>query len=119
MLTKALQTLHTGGIPMSLLASILQFILGTTFFIAGLLKIGGHQLHIENFHRWNLPDSLRPVTGWFELAGTLMIWTGLWFPSWAGWCGVLIAIIMLCAMYVHIRIKDHLSTIVSPFMLAL
>ena len=103
---------------MTLLALILQFILAMTFFWAGVLKIGGHQMHIENFKRWQLSDSLRPITGWFELIGAILMGVGLWVSSWAAWGGLWIAIIMVCAAYVHIRIKDKLSNIVSPLFLA-
>lgn len=75
-------------------------------------------MHIENFQRWKLPDSLRPVTGWFELAGAIAMWIGLWLESWAAWGGIYIAMIMLCASFVHIRIKDKFSNILSPLFLA-
>jgi putative oxidoreductase len=91
---------------LNIVAIVLEVLLGLMFLMAGIMKIGGAKMHVENFKKWGMPQWFRVVTGLVELVGAVAMIIGIWEPSWAAWAGLWLGFTMLVGVGVHIRIKD-------------
>lgn len=94
------------GIRLSIVAIALQGFLAFMFLIAGLGKVSGANMHVENFKKWGLPQWFRVVTGIVELVGPIALIIGFWEPSWAAAGGLLLGITAIGGILTHMRIKD-------------
>lgn len=101
---------------MSIVAIILQVILGLGFFMFGLMKFTSKQM-VEGFNHFGLPQWFRIVTGVFEWIGALGMIAGIWFQQIAFISGIWLAIIMFFAIITHIRAKDPLLQNMMPALL--
>jgi hypothetical protein len=62
---------------------------------------------VREFKRWGVPH-LRYVTGLLELLGALGLLVGQWMP-WIGFLAAAgLSLLMLCGVFVRIRIRDTL-----------
>jgi len=83
----------------------------TFVLIISFLGYGSHCLFAEamahEFRRWGVPH-LRYITGLLEVLGALGLFCGQWVP----WLGVFsaagLALLMLCGIFVRIRVRDSL-----------
>lgn len=91
---------------LNIVAIVLEVLLGLMFLMAGIMKIGGAKMHVENFKHWGLPQWFRVVTGLVELVGAAAMIIGIWEPSWAAWAGLWLGFTMLVGVGVHLRVKD-------------
>jgi len=102
---------------LNIVAIVLEVLLGLMFIMAGVTKIVGQKMHVDNFAKWGLPQWFRVVTGLIELvAGAAMI-VGIWQPSWAAWAGVVLVVTMIGAVLTHVRIKDTFKNTVNSIVL--
>lgn len=85
---------------------VLQGILIFLFLIAGVGKVTGSNMHIENFKTWGLPQWFRVVTGIIEVAGAALLIIGYWVPSSALIGALLLGITGAGGILTHIRMKD-------------
>lgn len=102
---------------MNVIAGILQILLGLAFIGAGGSKIAGVQMQVENFDRWRLPQSFRPVVGTVEIIGAIGMLVGLFVPVIGLLAAVWLSAAMVGALVTHTRIKDKLSNFVPPALL--
>ncbi|MBB6672681.1 DoxX family protein [Cohnella nanjingensis] len=91
---------------MDVVAIVLEGLLGLMFAMAGIMKIAGAKMHVDNFNHWGLPQWFRVVTGLVELVGAAVLVVGIWVPSWAAWGGLLLGLTMLAGVAVHLRVRD-------------
>lgn len=94
---------------MHILTIVLSSLLGLAFLMAGLTKLSGQQMHVDNFDKWKLPQWFRVVTGAVELVGAVGLAAGIWIDGLTAWAGLLLFATMLGAVLVHIREKDSLK----------
>jgi putative oxidoreductase len=94
---------------LNILAIVLQALLGLVFLMAAFGKISGQKMHVDSFTKWGFPQWFRVMTGLVELVGAVGFIVGIWTNSWAAVAGLLLAITMLIAMLVHVKIKDPLK----------
>jgi len=94
---------------MDIAAIVLQSLLALAFVGAGISKLAGVKAHVDNFNHWGLPQWFRIVTGLVEVAGAAALVVGYWEPSWAAAGALWLAVTMLVAILVHVRIKDSLK----------
>ncbi|TVX99697.1 DoxX family protein [Cohnella terricola] len=94
---------------MNILSAVLQAILGLAFLGAGLSKLAGAKMHVDNFNHWKLPQWFRIVTGLVEVVGAAALVVGYWEPSWASAGALWLAVTMLGGILVHVRVKDSLK----------
>ncbi len=94
---------------MDVIAGILQILLGLAFIGAGGGKIAGVQMQVENFDRWRLPQSFRPVVGTVEIIGGIGLLVGLFVPVIGLLAALWLSAAMVGALLTHARIKDKLS----------
>lgn len=104
---------------MDVVAIIIEVLLGLMFLMAGVMKISGAQMHVDNFRKWGLPQWFRVVTGLVELLGAAGMIVGIWLPAWAALAGIWLAVTMLGAVIVHIRVKDPVSQMAMSIILLL
>jgi uncharacterized membrane protein YphA (DoxX/SURF4 family) len=60
----------------------------------------------EEFAAYGLPDWFTYVVGALKVGGALCLITGLWFPSLVLPAALVIAILMVGALAMHLKIKD-------------
>jgi DoxX. len=94
---------------MDILSYVLQGILIVAFLFAGITKLAGTQMHIDNFDKWKLPQWFRVVTGLVEVLGAAALAVGYWEPSWAAAAALWLGVTMLVGILVHVRVKDSLQ----------
>lgn len=85
--------------------------LPTLVLIISFLVYGGRCLYaeemVQEFKRWGVPR-LRYVTGSLEVLGALGLIVGQWMP-WIGFLAAAgLSVLMLCGVFVRIRIRDTL-----------
>jgi putative oxidoreductase len=102
---------------MNIVAIVLEILLGLMFLMAGVMKLTGAKMHVDNFSRMKLPQWFRVITGLVELVGAVAILIGIWVHSWAAWAGVLLALTMVGAIAAHLRSKDPAGQTVVPILL--
>ncbi|WP_123040181.1 DoxX family protein [Cohnella candidum] len=102
---------------MNVLAIVLEALLGLAFVMAGIMKIAGVQMHVDNFNRWKLPQWFRPITGIVELAGGAAMLAGIWVKGLPALAGILLGITMLVGVLVHVRIRDTAKNTVPAVVL--
>ena len=97
---------------MTIIALILQILLGVFFVPEGIVKwtrIGPSTARFEHFR---YPRWFKYVTGVWELLVGIGFLVGLWFPRLAALTALLLCVEMLVATYSHlVRGKDALSEI--------
>jgi uncharacterized membrane protein YphA (DoxX/SURF4 family) len=95
-----------GGAQYEMTAIIIECLLALMFLAAGLSLTLGSKAQVEGFKKFRLPQWFRVVTGLMQLIGVAALVIGFWDVSWAAWAGIWFGIMMLCAVAVHLRIKD-------------
>ena len=88
---------------------VLQAMLGAAFLLAGLAKLAGARMHVNNFKRWGLSQQTRRLVGVLEIIGGIGMLAGIWLSAAGFVAGLLIAGLMLGAASVHRRMKDSPS----------
>ena len=94
---------------MDVIAGILQVLLGLAFIGAGTTKLMGIQMQVENFDRWRLPQSFRPIVGIVEIIGAIGMLVGLLVPVIGLLAALWLSATMVGALFTHARIKDSVS----------
>jgi putative oxidoreductase len=100
----------------NVVAIVLQILLALMFLMAGIGKLAGSKMHVDNFDHWKLPQWFRAVTGFVEILGAVALIIGFWEPSWIAAGALWIGIISLGGILTHVRVKD---TFKQTFMIIL
>ncbi|HEY4391010.1 MAG TPA: DoxX family protein [Paenibacillus sp.] len=104
---------------MEVLSIVLQSLLALLFLIAGLGKLVGFKMHIENFQHWRLPQWFRIVTGIVELAGAAALIVGYWDLSWVALGALILGITGIGGIITHLRAQDSFKQMFMIFLLAI
>ncbi|MWC29435.1 DoxX family protein [Paenibacillus sp. MMS18-CY102] len=93
---------------MNVVSIIISALLGLMFLMAGIMKMSGVKMHVENFRKLGLPQWFRVFTGFYQVVSAVVIIVGIWADGngWSLWGGLLLALTMLVAALVHVRAKD-------------
>ncbi|OZQ66816.1 hypothetical protein CA600_10690 [Paenibacillus sp. VTT E-133280] len=91
---------------MNIVSIVLQSLLVLAFVMAGLGKVAGSSMHVDNFKKWRLPQWFRVVTGLVELVAAAALVVGYWEPSWAAAGALLLGVTAIGGVLVHIREQD-------------
>jgi uncharacterized membrane protein YphA (DoxX/SURF4 family) len=91
---------------MNIVSIVLQSLLVLAFVMAGLGKVAGSSMHVDNFKKWRLPQWFRVVTGLVELVVAAALVVGYWEPSWAAAGALLLGVTAIGGVLVHIREQD-------------
>ncbi|HWI47980.1 MAG TPA: DoxX family protein [Rummeliibacillus sp.] len=91
---------------MEIVAFIIQGILLLVFALAGIGKVAGSEMHVENFEYWRLPQRFRVITGIVEIAGAALLLMGYWMPNSAMAGALILGITGIGGIITHIRVKD-------------
>jgi putative oxidoreductase len=91
---------------MDIVAIVLQALLALAFIMAGIGKMAGSKMHVDNFKHWRLPQGFRIVTGLVEIVGAIGLIIGFWEPSWAAAAGLWLGFTLFIGILVHVRVKD-------------
>ena len=94
-----------------------QALLGVAFTAAGVSKLVSAPPQVDEFDRFGYPPALRYATGAVEVAGALLLFTGMKYPPAARLGGVLIAGTMVGAVGTHVRVGDSPKRMVPPAVL--
>lgn len=95
-----------GAIELDIVVIVLQSLLALGFLMAGLSKMAGVKMHVENFKKWRLPQWFRVVTGLVEFVGAAALIVGYWEPSWLVAGALVLGITAIGGILVHVRIRD-------------
>ncbi|WMT40858.1 DoxX family protein [Paenibacillus sp. D2_2] len=104
---------------MEVLSIVLQSLLALLFLIAGLGKLAGFKMHIENFQHWRLPQWFRIVTGIVELAGAVALIVGYWDLSWVALGALILGITGIGGIMTHLRAQDSFKQMFMIFLLGI
>ena len=113
---------------MNILISILQIAVAAGLLNVWLLRFqrstpyrgGGARSMREEFAAYGLPEWFRYVIGTLKVGSALCLIAGLWLPFLVFPSALLIAILMLGALAMHLKIRDPLKKSVPALvMLAL
>ncbi|MEK3982050.1 DoxX family protein [Paenibacillus sp. FSL K6-3166] len=91
---------------MNIVSIVLQSLLVLAFVMAGLGKVAGSSMHVDNFKKWRLPQWFRVITGLVELVAAAALVVGYWEPSWAAAGALLLGVTAIGGVLVHIREQD-------------
>lgn len=105
-----------GELVMGIVSLILQGLLGLGFLMFGLMKFGAKQM-VDDFNRYGLSSGFRMLTGSLEIIGAALIIAGFWNSQLIGFGSLLMIVIMIGAIFTHLRIKDPASKTVMPIVL--
>ncbi|WP_239617638.1 DoxX family protein [Cohnella mopanensis] len=94
---------------MEILTIVLQSLLVLAFLMAGLGKISGAKMHVENFKLWGMPQWFRVVTGIVEFIGAGALIAGYWDPSWTAAGALVLGITAIGGILIHVRVKDSMK----------
>lgn len=94
---------------MSILIPILQVFLGIMFLILGLLSLIGLKQKKQNFNHLRVPSFFRIVTGIVQLIGGIGSFIGISSPFIAVLANIWIIMMMIVALVLHFRIKEHFA----------
>ena len=94
---------------MNIFSIVLQSLLALAFLMAGLGKVSGSKMHVENFKKWRMPQWFRVVTGLIEFVSAAALIIGFWEPSWVAAGALVIAITAIGGILTHVRAKDSLK----------
>lgn len=82
----------------------------------GFIKFGSKQMGDES--RWNgYTGGFRVLTGLVEVISAVLIIAGIWNDKLAAWGSLLIVVMMLGAIFTHIKIKDPAKEMMMPIIL--
>lgn len=99
---------------MHILISVIQIAVALTLLNVWLLRFnkstpyrgGNANSMLEEFAAYGLPGWLVYVVGFLKVSAALCLIVGVWIPSLVFPSALLIAILMLAALVMHIKIKD-------------
>ncbi|OCT14597.1 hypothetical protein A8709_17165 [Paenibacillus pectinilyticus] len=94
---------------MHVVSIILQSLLALAFLMAGIGKITGSKMHVENFKKLRLPQWFRVFTGLVEFVSAAALVVGFWDASWVAAGALVIAITAIGGALAHVRAKDFLK----------
>lgn len=84
---------------------IIQVLIAALFLMMGSGKLMSDPEVVANFTRWGMPDKMYLVIGFFEVLGAI----GLLIPRVAGLAAVGLILIMLGALFTHIRFSEMMA----------
>lgn len=93
---------------MSIIIIVAQVVLGLLFFLIGSLMIAGMKPLVENFRHFGYPQWFRLVTGSLEALGGTGLLIGIWIPVLAALASAGLALVMLGAVFTHVRGREPL-----------
>ncbi len=101
---------------MIILSIILQSWLLFSMAFFGGSKIAGAKHQIELFETVKLPQWLRVVTGYLQIAGAIGLIAGYWYPGIAGWAAMGIGAMMAAACLSHLRVRHPIGKLVPALL---
>jgi putative oxidoreductase len=104
---------------MAILLIVLQSLLALMFLMAGVSKLSGSKMHVENFKQWGLPQWFRVVAGIVEFAGAAALIVGYWDKNWTAVGSLILGITSIGGIIVHIRNKDSFKQTFPILLLAI
>ncbi|MGX9134212.1 DoxX family protein [Rummeliibacillus sp. JY-2-4R] len=104
---------------MEILAYVLQAILILLFAFAGIGKVAGTSMHVNNFEHWRLPQWFRVITGIVEIAGAILLLMGYWTLDYALAGSLVLGITGIGGIITHMRVKDSFKDTASILVLAI
>ncbi|WP_135555421.1 DoxX family protein [Paenibacillus cymbidii] len=90
---------------MHILAIVLQSWLLFSMAFFSISKLTGAKHQVELFDSIQFPQWFRIVTGLVQMVGCIGLVIGYWHSGAAAWSGILIGIMMLVAIFAHLRVK--------------
>ncbi|WP_135557671.1 DoxX family protein [Paenibacillus cymbidii] len=103
---------------MDILVIVLQSLLALMFVMAGLSKMAGVKMHVDNFTRWRLPQWFRVVTGFVQLVAAAALIVGYWDDSWTAAGALLLALVGIGGILTHVRVRDSLKEMFPILLIA-
>jgi putative oxidoreductase len=102
---------------MSIHIVIAQVVLGLLFLFIGSLTVVGMKALVENFRHFGYPQWFRVVTGSLEALGGAGILIGIWMPLLAELASAGLTLVMLGAVFTHVRVRDPLKKVAPAIVL--
>jgi putative oxidoreductase len=94
---------------MSIRIIVAQVVLGLLFFLIGCMMIAGMKPLVENFRHFGYPQWFRVMTGSLEALGGAGLLIGIWIPVLAALASAGLALVMLGAVFTHVRVREPLK----------
>ena len=94
---------------------VIKYILIIGFALAGTVKVFRAKPMVEQFKEFGLPDFMVVVVGALEVLGAI----GLLIPSLTLYAAIGLALLMIGAVYNHLKMKHNAQTIAPAFVLGI
>jgi uncharacterized membrane protein YphA (DoxX/SURF4 family) len=101
-------------VNMEYISDFLQVITAASIFTVWILR---YDNIVKEFEFFGYSALLRNVVGALKITLSLLLIVGIWFPIFALWSSVVMAILMICAQVSHIKSKNPLSKLYPSFVL--
>ena len=98
---------------------IVAGLLAAMFLVAGWSKVSGSEMQRKGFAERGQSLGFMHLIGALELAGALGLVVGFWVPILALLAAIGLTIIMVGAVFTHVRAKDPLSRATPALVLLL
>lgn len=63
---------------------------------------------VMEFNEYKIPDLMRNMVGAAKIAISTLLVAGIWYPALVGIPALLMAFLMLCAQFAHVKVKHKL-----------
>lgn len=100
---------------MNTISIVLQIVLGLGFLLFGSMKFGKQMAN--DFNHYGYSTGFRIFTGLVEVIAAVVVIAGIWNDKLAALAGLLIVVVMLGAVFTHIKVKDPASKMIMPIVL--
>lgn len=74
---------------------------------------------LKEFRQFGYPDILRNIVGASKISLATLLVAGIWYPALVLLPALLMAFLMLCALFTHIRVKNPLIKFLPSLILLL
>lgn len=113
--------------PPLTLASILQVVVGLGLLNVWLVRAGSSTSYRggdatslrEEFHVYGLPDVMFWLVGILKVGAGLALLVGLWVPALVQPAAAVVAVLMVGALAMHVKVGDPLLRSVPAFLMLL
>jgi hypothetical protein len=99
---------------MHLLTTSAQVILACSIAFVWVLRFPNV---VKEFHEYGLPDIVRTIVGDTKIVLATLLIVAIWYPALALIPAVLMALLMLCALAAHWKVKHPWQKYVPAFLL--
>tara|TARA_B110000263_G_C15284960_1_gene500280 strand:+ start:79 stop:423 length:345 start_codon:yes stop_codon:yes gene_type:complete len=99
---------------MNLLVTFSQIIIAISIIFVWVFR---YENIVKEFKQYGLPDIIRNLVGATKISLATLLVAGIWHSNLVVFPAFIMAFLMLCALYAHLRVKNPLKKYLPSFFL--